>query len=35
LPTAAQTALDTTDFGRANVPFNEDHFETNLAACSF
>jgi len=35
LPTVASDALDTTDFGSANVPFNEDHFTTNLAACSF
>jgi len=35
LPIVAQTALDDTDFGSANVPFNEDHFETNLAAATF
>ncbi|QKX54856.1 uncharacterized protein TRUGW13939_01946 [Talaromyces rugulosus] len=35
LPTVAQTALDTTDFGSANVPFNEDHFTSNLAAATF
>lgn len=34
LPTVAQTALDTTDFGSANVPFNEDHFTSNLAAAT-
>ncbi|CRG91469.1 hypothetical protein PISL3812_08518 [Talaromyces islandicus] len=35
LPAVAQTALDTTDFGSANVPFNEDHFTSNLAAATF
>ena len=35
LTDAAVEALDTTDFGSANVPFNKDHFETNLAACSW
>ena len=35
LPTVAQSALDTTDFGSANVPFNADNFQTNLAACSW
>lgn len=35
LTTAAQTALDNTDFGSANVPFNENHFTSNLAACSW
>jgi hypothetical protein len=35
LPTIAQDALDTTDFGSANVPFNDGNFETNLAKASF
>ncbi|KAL3417719.1 hypothetical protein PVAG01_10729 [Phlyctema vagabunda] len=35
LPTVAQTALETTDFGDANVPFNNAHFTTNLAAATF
>jgi len=35
LPTVAQTALDDTDFGSANVPFNEDHFTSNLASATF
>ncbi|KAH8690875.1 npp1 domain-containing protein [Talaromyces proteolyticus] len=35
LPSVAQTALDDTDFGAANVPFKEDHFASNLAAATF
>lgn len=35
LPTAAQTALDNTDFGSAIVPFIDAHFNTNLANASF
>jgi len=35
LPTVAQTALDTTDFGSAIVPFIDAHFETNLGNASF
>lgn len=35
LPAVAQTALDTTDFGDGNVPFNDAHFTSNLANASF
>ncbi|TGO47926.1 hypothetical protein BCON_0258g00050 [Botryotinia convoluta] len=35
LPTAAQTALETTDFGSANVPFIPSAFANNLAAATF
>ena len=35
LPTVAQTALSDADFGSANVPFIDSHFETNLAAATF
>lgn len=35
LPTVAQTALDTTDFGSGIVPFIDAHFTTNLANASF
>jgi len=35
LPTVAQTALDTTDFGSAIVPFIDAHLTTNLANASF
>ncbi|TGO18322.1 hypothetical protein BPAE_0386g00070 [Botrytis paeoniae] len=35
LPTAAQTALETTDFGSANVPFIPSVFANNLAAATF
>lgn len=35
LPAVAQSALDTTDFGSANVPFNDGNFENNLAAATF
>lgn len=35
LPAVAQQALDTTDFGAANVPFNDPHFLSNLANAGF
>lgn len=35
LPTIAQTALDTTDFGSAIVPFIDANFDNNLANASF
>ncbi|KAJ5727039.1 npp1 domain-containing protein [Penicillium malachiteum] len=35
LPTVAQEALNTTDFGSAIVPFIDAHFDTNLAAATF
>ncbi|KAM3086369.1 hypothetical protein ACMFMG_000503 [Clarireedia jacksonii] len=35
LPTAAQNALATTDFGDANVPFIDSRFTSNLAAATF
>ncbi|TVY93118.1 hypothetical protein LAWI1_G001912 [Lachnellula willkommii] len=35
LPAVAQTALNDTDFGSANVPFIDVHFDTNLAAATF
>ncbi|THV44542.1 hypothetical protein BGAL_0621g00040 [Botrytis galanthina] len=35
LPAAAQTALETTDFGAANVPFIPSAFANNLAAATF
>jgi hypothetical protein len=35
LPTVAQDALDTTDFGDAIVPFIDAHFTTNLGNASF
>jgi hypothetical protein len=35
LPTVAQTALQNTDFGSANVPFKDGNFATNLAAATF
>ncbi|TGO34144.1 hypothetical protein BHYA_0210g00010 [Botrytis hyacinthi] len=35
LPAAAQTALETTDFGSANVPFIPSAFANNLAAATF
>ncbi|KAJ5652944.1 hypothetical protein N7507_010370 [Penicillium longicatenatum] len=35
LPTVAQDALDTTDFGSAIVPFIDAHFATNLADATF
>ncbi|KAJ5584000.1 uncharacterized protein N7459_003800 [Penicillium hispanicum] len=35
LPELAQTALDTTDFGSAIVPFIDAHFDTNLADATF
>ncbi|KAJ7123740.1 npp1 domain-containing protein [Mycena epipterygia] len=35
LPAVAQSALSTTDFGSAIVPFIDAHFETNLAAATF
>jgi hypothetical protein len=30
-----QNALDTTDFGSGNVPFNEANFAANLAKATF
>lgn len=35
LPAVAQSALSTTDFGSAIVPFIDAHFATNLAAATF
>lgn len=35
LPTVAQNALATTDFGAANVPFIDGHFTSNLGNASF
>lgn len=35
LPTVAQDALDTTDFGSAIVPFIDAHFDTNLGDATF
>lgn len=35
LPTVAQTALATTDFGDANVPFIDASFDSNIAAATF
>lgn len=35
LPTVAQDALDTTDFGSAIVPFIDAHFTTNLDNATF
>ncbi|RHZ58365.1 hypothetical protein CDV55_106119 [Aspergillus turcosus] len=35
LPTVAQTALEDTDFGAANVPFKNANFESNLAKATF
>lgn len=35
LPAAAQSALQTTDFGSANVPFKDANFASNLAAATF
>lgn len=35
LPAAAQSALQTTDFGAANVPFKDSTFTNNLAAATF
>ncbi|KAJ6112373.1 necrosis inducing protein [Penicillium capsulatum] len=35
LPSIAQDALQTTDFGDANVPFIDSHFASNLAAATF
>lgn len=35
LPSAAQSALQTTDFGSANVPFKDSTFSNNLAAATF
>jgi hypothetical protein len=34
-PSAAQDALDTTDFGSAIVPFIDAHLATNLADATF
>ena len=35
LPSVAQDALDTTDFGDANVPFNEGNMDSNLGKATF
>lgn len=35
LPTVAQNALQTTDFGDANVPFKDSTFTNNLAEATF
>ncbi|KAJ5979578.1 hypothetical protein N7481_006876 [Penicillium waksmanii] len=35
LPAVAQSALDTTDFGDANVPFNDGNMDSNLAKATF
>lgn len=35
LPAAASSALDTTDFGSAIVPFNDANFLNNLAAATY
>lgn len=35
LPSAAQSALQNTDFGDANVPFKDANFVNNLAAATF
>ncbi|CAG8162547.1 unnamed protein product [Penicillium salamii] len=35
LSTAVQNALDTTDFVKANVPFNENNWASNLAKATF
>ncbi|KAF7128511.1 hypothetical protein CNMCM5793_003299 [Aspergillus hiratsukae] len=35
LPTVAQTALEDTDFGDANVPFKNANFDSNLAKATF
>jgi hypothetical protein len=35
LPAVAQTALSTTDFGSANVPFIDSAFDANLAKATF
>jgi len=35
LPTVAQTALEDTDFGSANVPFKNANFANNLAAATY
>jgi hypothetical protein len=35
LPAVAQSALDTTDFGAAIVPFNDNTFTGNLAAATY
>ncbi|EDP50906.1 hypothetical protein KXW98_001041 [Aspergillus fumigatus] len=35
LPTVAQTALEDTDFGDANVPFKNANFASNLAKATF
>ncbi|KAJ5301654.1 hypothetical protein PENANT_c002G11523 [Penicillium antarcticum] len=35
MSTVVQDALDTTDFGSANVPFNENNFANNLAKATF
>ncbi|KAJ5110406.1 necrosis inducing protein [Penicillium argentinense] len=35
LPSAAQSALDTTDFGDANVPLNDGNMANNLAKATF
>lgn len=35
LPAVARNALQTTDFGSANVPFKDSSFSSNLAAATF
>ncbi|KAJ5499425.1 hypothetical protein LT330_000299 [Penicillium expansum] len=35
MTTVEQTALDTTDFGAGNVPFNENNFANNLAKATY
>ncbi|EED23782.1 NPP1 domain protein, putative [Talaromyces stipitatus ATCC 10500] len=35
LPAVAQQALDTTDFGAGNVPFNDNNFLSNLGQATF
>jgi hypothetical protein len=35
LVAVVQDALDTTDFGSGNVPFNENNFANNLANATF
>lgn len=35
LPTVAQNALSTTDWGSGNVPFIDSNFQNNLAAATF
>lgn len=35
LPEVARKALDTTNFGKANVPINENNFQKNLKAATY